>query len=133
MIKKFITIAGINNNVNIVDGDREVDQGKVVMIVIDRYLDPRVVFSILKRNNPNLVLLSSGLLNIIPNNSVIMVEGNQLDQSIIDNHILDGQVVISVTTRECLYTKNITNDRLINMRYPIGKLSHLLKIVSFIS
>jgi hypothetical protein len=133
MIKKFITVTGINNKVNIVDGDREVDQGKVVMIMIDRHLEPRVIFSILKREFPSIELLSTGLISILGTGNIILLSGTKEDQSIIDNHMLGIQIIVLVTLKECLYTSNITNDNLINAKYPLGKLPFITKIVSFIS
>ena len=133
MVKKYITVTGIDNRVSILGGDRELDQGKVIMIVIDRYLEPRVIFSILKREFPNIVLVSSGLISILGFNNVILLSGATDDQLIIDNHIMSDEIVLSVTQQECFYTYNISSLNTINSKYPLGKLPFITKIVSFIS
>lgn len=133
MIKRYITVTGIDTTSRIVDGDRELDQGPIILIVIDRHLESRVVFSIIKRIYPTAILVSSGLISIVPNNTILIVDGNQEDQSIIDDHTLGNQVAISVSIKECFYTSNILNKNLINTKYAIGKLPHLVKLVSAIS
>lgn len=133
MIKKYITVAGIDNTTRIVDGDKELDQGPTVLIVIDRYLESRVIFSIIRRIHPKAVLVSNGVLSILPNGTILILEGDQEVQSIIDNHTLGDQVVISVGLSECFYTSNILNKNLINTKYAISKLPHLVKLVTAIS
>lgn len=133
MIKKYITVAGVDNTTRIVDGDKELDQGPTVLIVIDRYLEPRVIFSIIRRMHPKAVLVSSGLFSILPNGNIVLIDGSIDDQSIIDNHTLGDQVAISVGLSECFYTSNILNKNLINTKYAISKLPHLVKLVTAIS
>lgn len=132
MLKKFITVAGINTTTKFVDGDRESDQGTPMLIVIDRYLDPRVIFSILKRTYPNCVLVSSGVLSIRPKGEIVMLEGSQDDQLIIDSHILGIQILLTVTIQNCYYTSNIRTPNTLNKEYPLGHLAKLLKELSLI-
>lgn len=133
MIKKYITVAGIDNRVSILSGDRELDQGKVIMIMIDRYLESGIIFSILKREFPNIVLISSGLISILGFNKIVLQSGSIDDQILIDNHLMSAEIVLSVIKQECFYTSNITSPNLINTKYPLGKLPDITKIVSFIS
>lgn len=133
MIKKYIIVAGIDTTSRIVDGDKELDQGPTVLIVIDRYLESRVIFSIIRRTYPKAVLVSNGVLSILPNGTIVLIDGTEEDQSIIDDHILGDQVAISVSLSECFYTSNILNKNLINTKYAISKLPHLVKLVTAIS
>lgn len=132
MIKKYITVAGIDTTTRIVDGDRELDQGTPMLIVIDRYLESRVIFSILKKTYPNCVLVSSGVLSIRPKGNIVILEGSQDDQLIINSHILGIQILLMITIKNCYYTNNIRTPNILNKEYPLGHLPKLLKELSLI-
>lgn len=133
MIKKYITVSGLSNNVSIIDGDREVDQGSLLTIIIDKHLEVDVVFNIIKRNVKGLVLVSKGLVSILGDNSIIVLSGPKTDQVLFAEHILGFNTIISVTKFNCFYTHNITKPNIYNKRYSLGLLPYLLKIVSTIS
>lgn len=133
MIKKYITVTGINTTTRIVDGDKELDQGPIVLIVLDKHLESRVIFGVIKRMYPDAVLVSSGIVSILPKGIIRLLEGDIETQSIIDNHLFGDQVAISVSINECFYSSNILNKNLINTKYNIGKLPYLVKLASAIS
>ena len=133
MIKKYITVTGINTTTRIVDGDKELDQGPIVLIVLDKHLESRIIFGVIKRMYPDAVLVSSGIISILPDGIIRLLEGDMETQSIIDNHLFGDQVAISVSINGCFYSSNILNKNLINTKYNIGKLPYLVKLVSAIS
>lgn len=133
MIKKYITVTGINTTTRIVDGDKELDQGPIVLIVLDKHLESRIIFGVIKRMYPDAVLVSSGIVSILPDGIIRLLEGDMETQSIIDNHLFGDQVAISVSINECFYSSNILNKNLFNTKYNIGKLPYLVKLVSAIS
>lgn len=133
MIKKYITVTGINTTTRIVDGDKELDQGPIVLIVLDKHLESRIIFGVIKRMYPDAVLVSSGIISILPDGIIRLLEGDMETQSIIDNHLFGDQVAISVSINECFYSSNILNKNLFNTKYNIGKLPYLVKLVSAIS
>lgn len=133
MIKKYITVTGINTTTRIVDGDKELDQGPIVLIVLDKHLESRIIFGVIKRMYPDAVLVSSGIISILPDGIIRLLEGDMETQSIIDNHLFGDLVAISVSINECFYSSNILNKNLFNTKYNIGKLPYLVKLVSAIS
>lgn len=133
MIKKYITVTGINTTTRIVDGDKELDQGPIVLIVLDKHLESRIIFGVIKRMYPDAVLVSSGIVSILPDGIIRLLEGDMETQSIIDNHLFGDLVAISVSITECFYSSNILNKNLFNTKYNIGKLPYLVKLVSAIS
>lgn len=133
MIKKYITVTGINTTTRIVDGDKELDQGPIVLIVLDKHLESRIIFGVIKRMYPDAVLVSSGIVSILPDGIIRLLEGDMETQSIIDNHLFGDLVAISVSINECFYSSNILNKNLFNTKYNIGKLPYLVKLVSAIS
>lgn len=132
MIKKYITVTGINTDINIVDGDREVNQGPVILLVLDKHLEVNTIFAIIKRNHPNAILVSNGAVSIVPE-GIIMLESTEADRAIWDDHILGDQLAIAVTIKNCFYTKRIMNNKYSNTSYPIGHLHKVVEIVSAIS
>lgn len=135
MIKKYIIVAGLVNNITIVGGDREVDQGPEVLVVVDRHLDELTVFKILKQKYPKIVLISSGVISILGDKVIRILVGPTSDITIMNNHTYNNQVAVVVNTYSCSYSKNITRSNTPISTHPIGSLNIVMDLVlkSFIS
>lgn len=132
MVKKYIVVAGVcNTEVKVVDGDRETNQGNEVLLILDKHLDVSTIIKTLKQLNPDIAIISNGLLSVT-NDVVLPLDIPRYnDKAVIDDFILtlSRAVLVEKTGLYIIYrVSDILNPK--TKPNPIGDIMKVLKEVS---
>lgn len=134
MVKKYIVVAGVcNTEVKVVDGDRETNQGNEVLLILDKYLEVCTIIKTLKQLNPDIAIISNGLLSVT-NDVVLPLDIPRYnDRAVIDDFMLtlSRAVLVEKTGLHIIYrVSDILNPK--TKPNPIGDIMKILKEVSIL-
>lgn len=132
MVKKYIVVAGVcNTEVKVVDGDRETNQGNEVLLILDKHLEVSTIIKILKQLNPDIAIISNGLLSVTNDVVLPLYIPRYNDKAVIDDFILtlSRAVLVEKTGLHIIYRiSDIHNPK--TKPNPIGDIMKVLKEVS---
>lgn len=132
MVKKYIVVAGVcNTEVKVVDGDRETNQGNEVLLLLDKHLEVSTIIKTLKQLNPDIVIVSNGLLSVTNDVVLPLNIPRYNDKAVLDDFILtlSRAVLLEKTGLHIIYrVSDILNPK--TKPSPIGDIMKVLKEVS---